>query len=577
MGRVEDIQPAPSFLRCPGRWLERNKVHLANFHDDRVASVPKDDSKEDIYFYDHSAARDTLDWSNDVDHVARVIASLADASDPHITDLIAWLELDRGDHASREIGANIDHAAARAALRSGELAERLRSDREVMQAYLDAVTENPQVRDAVAMWAREGHSEETKRLRDQLNQELELKRSTGIAHIAEQLESWRAEEFAKVEAEAGQREKFCFAQQEARSKESEVAHLERIQALEAEFDRRRGALELAAAQQTKELDIVRAETEAAKATLELIKSDEAKAHERLTAVNAEVDRQLVIASRLDVSSTSSKAAIVLPTAGVTHTFREQPKVSLAAKGALIAKQALLTEHGKQLMRQLTILMLAGELPLLTGEGAGDLLRIAEALLCPGRSASVEADPTIISIEDLWSRPGSGAPTALAAAASAVVGGGATLVVIRGAERSAARVWYPALADALRSGALPRGLLVACVVNDLDHEEIKALPRDTHLIAAEGGLIDGAYLVGPSLLSPPKFELAALDPGDAPVDLFEAELLLTTLGFKMPLHLGLRVARIFLEGLMLLGDEGAAQSMVKDLARAMGDRAGLRVP
>ena len=222
-------------------------------------------------------------------------------------------------------------------------------------------------------------------------------------------------------------------------------------------------------------------------------------------------------------------------------------------------------------------MLAGELPVLAGSEAPSLVTVAQALLCPGRSASVEADPTIISIDDLWSRPGSGAPTAIAAATKAAEAGGATFVSIRSIERSGARIWQPALAEALRTGGLPRGLLVACLTGDPEHEEIAALPNPIHLIEVEGALTESAYLAGPALLSPPNLDLETLALADTPPELAQANRLLATLGFKPPLDLGLRIARIYVEAVALIGDEGVARTMVDRIARRMAETVGLQTP
>lgn len=553
------------------------EVHWCTYRDALVANLPVDGGSEAVFLGDAAAASGSFDWSDEADHVAQVIRSLADGSDPYVADLITWLELHHEEGTGRVFAAAVDYGKAEAALRSGELAERLRADRGLMKAYLDAALQDDQVRQAVAEWAREGHSEEVERHRQELEREMGCAREASIAEIASEAEARRAEEFAKVEAMAAQLAETRGAEADARMRETEARHVNRLKALEGEFDLRREALEQAAAEQVSALEAIRAETDAANGQLDQVRADETEARERLAAVCTEVDRLLAIASRLEMPDRPPTATVQVPASGLGHIFHARPHAPAAKKGALIADQVLLTDNGKQLMRMLATLMLAGELPVLTGGDARGLLQVAEALFCPGRSASIEADPTIISVDDLWSRPGSGAPTALAAAAKAAEDGGATLVTIRGVERSGARIWHGALADALRGGALPRGLLIACVADDRSHEEIEALPRDTHLVEVEGALTDSAYLAGPTLLSPPALELETLDPGEMPGDLSAANPLLATLGFKPPLDLGLRIARMYVEALPLLGDEGVARSVVNGIARTIGERTGLRVP
>src|SRR5690606_33497570 len=103
---------------------------------------------------------------------------------------------------------------------------------------------------------------------------------------------------------------------------------------------------------------------------------------------------------------------------------------------------------------------------------------------------------------LWARPGSGAPTLLAAASEAARDGGAVLVVIRGVERSGARFWFPALSEVLRCGELPRGLLICCTVHEPEHDEVRALPGSVPWLEIANVFSPGAALVGPSLLTPP---------------------------------------------------------------------------
>jgi hypothetical protein len=569
---VELVPGADGRLRIPRK--ATREVHWCNYRDDLVVKIPIQGGSEDVFIGDAGVLSGSFDWSDEADHVAQVIRSLADANDPRVADLITWLELHHEEGTGRVFAAAVDHDAAEAALRSGELAERLNADRDLMKAYVHAALQDNQVRDAVAAWTREGHGEEAERLRGELKFEIEREREAGLSQIAAEVEAKRREEFEKVEAEAARHAEARRAEIDAQLRGAEERHAERLQALEGDFGRRREELERQSAELASELDAAQHAADAARSELDQVKLDEAEARASLAAVGTEVDRLLAIAGRLNPQDQSAPAMHVRG-GGVGYVFHERPQVPATKKGTLIANHVLLTDRGRQLMRQIATLMLAGELPVLTGEEAQALVTVAEALLCPGRSASIEADPTIISVDDLWSRPGSGSPTALAAAAKSAEDGGATLVTIRGIERSGARIWHPALADALRSGALPRALLVVCVTDDPEHEEMQALLCDVPVIEVEGALTDSAYLAGPALLSPPSLELEALASGENRSDLSAANALLATLGFKPPLDLSLRIARIYVEAAALLGDEAEARTMVDAIARRMAERAGPR--
>lgn len=559
-------------LRIPRK--ATREVHWCTYRADLIASIPTETGSEDVFLGDVSTSPGLFDWSDEADHVAQVIRALADANDPRVVDLITWLELHHEEGTGRVFAAAVDHDAAEAALRSGELADRLRADRDLMKAYLDAALQDDQVREAVAAWAREGHSEEAERLRSELFREIDGKRREAEAQIVSEMEIRRTGELAKVETESAQLAETRRAQMDADLK---AGYADRLLAIESELNRHREEGEREAAALATELEAAQVATNAARQQLDQIGEEEAEARARLAAISSEIDRLLAISSRLDLQERKSAAVAQAAGSGVGHVFQDRPHATAAKKGILIGRQVLLTDHGKQLMLQFATLMLAGELPLLTGGEAQSLVKVAEALLCPGRSASIEADPTIISVDDLWSRPGSGAPTALAAAAKAAESGGGALVIIRGIERSGARIWHPALADALRNGSLPRGLLVACVVGDAAHEEIELLARCAHVIHVEGALTESAYLAGPTLLSPPALELETLAPDEGRNDLSAANALLITLGFKPPLDLSLRIARIYLEAVALLRDETAAESIVDAIVRRMAEWASLRAP
>lgn len=551
-------------------------VHWYGYRDELVVQLPAEGGAEYVFVCDLDAPSGSFDWSDEADHIARVIRSLSDANDPVVPEIITWLELHREEGTGRVFAAGVDHQAAEAALRSGELAERLRADRDLLKTYLDAALQDDAVREAVATWAREGLGAEAARLRAELELEIAEARGLSAAELRAEIEVARLEALAKVEVEAAELAETRRAEAEASRQDAEAALAARLQALDVEFAERRSTLEQDVETHREALEDIKAESEAATAQLEQVRSDEEAARGRLVTTTAQIDRLLTIADRLDPPANQLATAVAAPVGGIQHIFHERPLAAAAAKGQLIGRQVLLTDGGKEQMRLLAALLLAGELPVLIGGDAAGLLSVAEALLCPGRSASIEADPTMISIDDLWARPGSGVPTALACAAAAAASGGAALVIIRGIERSGARFWFPALAAALRSGALPRGLLVCCVAGDPEHEEVEALPRDLHLIEVEGALADSAYLAGPALLTPPGLELTALDPGPAPGDLSPANPLLATLGFKPPLHQAMRIARIFVEARALF-DKGTARSVVERIARTMAERAGRRAP
>lgn len=551
-------------LRIPRKLA--HEIRWYGYGGELVARLPMDIDGEDVLVADLGRPSGTFDWSDEVDNVAHLTRSLSDANDPRVADPISRLELHQVEDTDRVCAGTLDRDAAVEALRSGELAKRLHNDRQLMKIYLDAALQDDGVREAVAEWTREGHGAEAERLRSELAREITAERKRRIAELTEEIDRKRAEAFERVEADAAaaaELHRQALMEQERKAEEGLASKLKK---LDTTFADRKVSLELEIVQQEEALAAMRGAALAAASELEQVHAETEKAQARLRAAVSEVDRQLVIADRLGILTSGAAASA----RGVATGFVKRPLASASVKGLAIGQTQLLTDKGKDLLRSLVILLMAGELPILMGSEVPDFLRIAEALICPGRSAMIEADPTIISVDDLWSRPGSGAPTAMAAATAAAKTG-ATIVTVRSIERSGARFWVPSLADALRGGRLPRGLLVCCTVGDRDHDEISALPTDLHWLSIEGTIADIAYLSAALLLRPPALELAALDPGPLPEDLSEASTLIAALGFKPPVRQALRIARMFVEAKVLLGDETKARSLVKELALLMADR------
>lgn len=243
-------------------------------------------------------------------------------------------------------------------------------------------------------------------------------------------------------------------------------------------------------------------------------------------------------------------------------------MDLGAVASAIDGMALLSDKGRDLMRKLLVLVLSGELPILYGADAADFVRIVGSVVAPGRNGVLQADPTLIAIEDLWARPGSGTPTLLAAAAEAAVEGTAAFVVITGMDSSGARFWVPSLTDALTGGVLLRALLVCAVAGDVDHDEVKALPAGAMMLEVEGAFAPGASMGVLAFYGTPDAKRTALRPAEVPTDVPAALKLLGALGSDPGPGIALRLARMAAEAAELLQDQLAACNLVAQLANGM---------
>lgn len=546
-------------------------VKCFRYHDDSVVRLSAGRISDDVYLLPEERPVASFDWSDEADHIGRVVRALAGAGDPRVADIIAWLELHHEAGTGKVSAASGDKEEALEALRSGALAARLHADRELMEIYLAAALENEGVRDAVAAYAREGHGAEWDRLRAELAEEVASEKVERLQELSAEIEVERARVFAQLEQELVRRDDAARETHAARWAVAERAVTDRIEALETEvaarrveldrdMDARKGALEettQAVAAAEAELTGMNGEIEDARAQLEEVKSD--------------IDRLLVTADRLGPTRPGASHA-AHSSAGFPLTFPEHALADMGAKATLISRNVLLSDPGKEVLESLLVLFLAGELPILVGDQVSDLLRVAETIIAPGRLVSIEADPTLISIDDLWSRPGSGMPTLLATAADAAKVGGAVIAVVRGVERSGARFWMPALAETLRGGMLPRGLFVCCTVVDRDHDEIAALRGVVPWIEVADAFRPEAYSAAPTLLSQSRLALESLDPGSIPTDLSAVTAM--TLGFEQhrSVDLMMRTARMFAEAIVALGDEEKARRLVKRVAQTLAPRA-----
>lgn len=557
-------------------------VKCYRFRDESVARLGSGATSEEVFLAPGGGDLASFDWSDEADHIARVVRSLAGVNDPRFTEIITWLDLHHEEGTGRVSAASGNKEPALEALRSGALAARLRADRELMEVYLAAALQDDAVRDAVAAYAKEGHGAEWDRLRAELADEIAAERAKRLQDLSAEMAAERDAAADRIDEELEQHEATERAAGESRLEDARRSAAERIEALELGFatrteelenslGERRQELERALAEQARQLEEVQAKLAATETERDGLLGEVADARARLTEAKGEIDRALAIAARLGAADQAVDApALVSRGGGIMRSFPKHPLAGAAVKGNLISRQVMLSDAGKEALRSLTVMLLAGEVPILLGDEVTDLLRVAESIVCPGRFVSIEADPTLISPDDLWARPGSGAPTMLASAADAARDG-AVLVVIRGIERSGARFWLPALAEALRSGGLPRGLLVCCSVQDREHEELEVLSGDTPRLEVGGIFKAGAPSAGPSLLTHPRIDLETLDPGPTPVDLSAANAVVLELGEELSLDLAMRTARMFAEASILLGDDETAQRVVLNIARPLASK------
>jgi hypothetical protein len=552
---------ADGALRIP-----RGDAMCVKFYDFVAGAVARLDASSpvDLAYLDNSVEPiGTFDWSDDFDHVSRVIRSLAEFNDPHISDLITWLELHFEQGADKVFNAHADHKAELNALRSGELAERLRADRDLMKLYLDAALGDSAVASAVAEYAREGHTEARSKLLMELENEVAGRKAQLIAEQEEGLAEERRIAEARLGTEIEQLRSEMLSEVENAIRQAESDHNERVAQLDTEYTRRQQDLEhelgAAGAELVKLKDSIASAASDLEIALDRIETERARALD----ATVEVDRLLSVSQQL---SQKPSAAGLTGVSSVPFAFPNRELVSIKSLSVSIDGLAILSPKGRHLLRRLLVLMLSGEVPILFGTDALDFVRLAGAVVTPSRVGFMRADATLISIEDVWSRPGSGAPTVMAAASSAAIGGGSVLVAVTDIESSGARFWLPALAEFLRSQARPRGLLVCAVAGDIAHDEVMSLPRALATLEIEGAFEPGAFYGALALPHVTGAQELSLDPGITPPCSAAVVQCIADLEFEPNIGLVIRIARIFAEALAMLGDDVAASKLAVEIAK-----------
>ncbi|WMD20188.1 hypothetical protein RAS12_26860 [Achromobacter seleniivolatilans] len=453
--------------------LGNGRVSAYRFDPESVTRMPTPDGEVDLYDLKGATPARYYDWTPDDSFALRVVRAAVDAGDGHARSLVAWLE----SHAKQGEGLlpvkSADISAANEALRSGKLAKRLAEDQELLRSFLDVLVDDERIgaliKEGAERVVEQERADARVRAEAEAKREMEASRKHRLAALKEELENAAqigrkslSEELDKLrahgEAELQQSVSARVGAMEKRAGELD-AHCKAL-AIEA------GHAKAAVGEERQKAASIRCEIAEAQASLNAIQVSTAMAAAELA----------VEQTRLTAAQTKCPV-IVRP--GATKLL------TLEGVGAEIDASRLLSGRGKTLMANFLALTLAGEVPALCGPGVDDFLLAAEIMFGGGRSVRMEADPTILTFEDLWIRAGTDLHTGFGQAlamASGIEGKPRTmLAVLERAERSGGRFWYPTLADRAQRGTLPRSLLICVTIADQECEEaLEILSRAVRL-------------------------------------------------------------------------------------------------
>ncbi len=535
-----------SLMRSPDnryRMVSSGNFYVYAYESEYVYRMPS--GAGEVFLYELKRGIECLeevDWSPDEGYIKRIVRALAGAHDSSSETVVDWLKR-HADEATGRVGSSTeDRLAALQAARSGELAKRLLADQTLLREITDALLADPRIQarlesETQAIAEQERQSIRTALAKD-LEQEAKTLREERLSAIDTELKAWQAEQYEALRNQLKQDMKSSMLAMEGRV-------VARQAEMESELEALRNDLQQG-------LNTLAAERKMLQAELETITAQIGEEHQTLVDLQARKVQAVEEIERLkeEAATIQVPKSVRLESALRLNPAQGVPTLDMAEMQQAIKACVLLTAEGQERMAQFFALMLAGETPVLYGQQTQDFLLAAEALLSSGRSVRLEADPTVITFEDLWLRAGTQLPTALTHGLELTRGHEPTtvLAVIEHAERSGARFWLPALADRTRRGELPRRFFACVTVEDEDCEEAHAIRSQAPWLQVSGTIAAAAPALAPMVLS--SANVRQLDPGERPLDLMPAMTVVSPLANQLTLANGLRLARTAAEWIRL---------------------------
>ncbi|NBJ10927.1 hypothetical protein [Microvirga arsenatis] len=556
-------------VRAQGKDLAQ--VPLFEFNEEAILTIPTEGGDTKLYNISANATNiGRIDWSSDANYVRRIVQALPEAAEGSmLASLSHWLKRYSDDmHARLSVLGTSDVGAAYNVLRAKSLASRLAEERRVLQDYFDAVRTDPDVKSLIKRAIDEFVAREREvllvRAQTELEQEISRERAQRQAELTRAMENLKAEMEAILAEHISLREREIDAALREREHRGIRAIDEALARRKAELESEIKELEDRGTSLAAELADADARSQALKTSIDKMVFEEQQALER-------IDRLEKAETALEATPRGGHASPICPVSpSVPSLARRGTSVNAQALAAAVESCPLLSETGKAVMIRFLAAMLAGEAPILHGPQVDDFLEIAAALVSSGRSARIEADPTIISFDDLWIRPGAMTGTPLRSAAAAAVSANpmTTLGIIGRADQSGLRFWYPDLVSRARRGEIPRRLLLCVALEDPNSEEAMAAPVRACSFEISSVIADGAALTAPVLLGGGVRGICnEFDPGEPPEDLSGAVGFLGVAAAGLGVADAKRLARICIEASAFIGDRQLS-NLAADIAAMM---------
>lgn len=459
--------------RCRATAKDMSRLSVFHFDPAKVLVIPTPSGPISLMERGSAAETGVVNWMSDAQYVGQIVqaALAAESEEERATAAVASTILSHADKLAGRLsgGGEPDPKIAHEILRSRRLGELLTSRPALVSEFMAALRRAPDISARIDQEIARLTEETVEAKRAELTAELSASLQAEFANL-------RREGAGKIQAELTDLE--ASSLQELQDK---VDH-ERSAALSA-IEMRKSGLEKAVAELEKKRDALHESHRLKTAEIDALSADMGRLTSEVADRKADIDRLLRMEQILQGAGDRSKKTEKGPSFSLSDASPTAKRLAIGEIPNWLKSSPLLTDAGRRGIARLAALILSGGVPIVAGPEADDVVDVLSSMLAGGATATFDCDPTIISYEDLWRRPGSGAPTTLGQALSeAQETRKVRLCAVRRVELSPSQFWIETLRRAARQRSLPKELLM-CVsrAGEADGEA----SNDRSLFRAEG--------------------------------------------------------------------------------------------
>lgn len=456
---------------------DMSRLPVYRYDATKVLAVPTPSGSLSLIEKNHQSPETGLaNWTSDAQYVERIVrAALAgdDEEQKAKAALASTLFARAGKLEGLLSGAGEpDPKIADEIAKSRRLGELVTSRPSLVADFMAALRRDPAIAERI--------EQEIARLTAEA---VEAKRTGLTAEMTATMEA----EFAAVRRERGERLKAELDELETSGLQDlqKKMDAERSSALSA-IEVRKAGLEKAVEELKRSRDDLLETARAKAAEVDAISADITRLSLEVVDRKADLDRLLRMEQVLQAAGDRAETSNAIQLMPLPHASPTARPLSIEEIADWLKDSRLLTEAGRRAMARIATLVLSGGVPIVEGPEADDALDILSSMLAGGAVTTLDCDPTVISYDDLWRRPGNGELTSLGLALSDVRENSVVrFCAVRRADLSPSQFWIDALRRAGKQRTLPKGFLL-CVTRAGEQED-EAAGRQSSSFRAEGWL------------------------------------------------------------------------------------------